>query len=144
MHHLSHNHTLRHHDVLNVGIEYALQDLAEALQAHGKSLAMYNLPELTTHGREVEHELSRWNTYPKSLAASANTTYALFNAKQSSVYNDILNAVLEQSLHIFVDGKAGMGKMYLVNMICNKIHSLGHIVLPTAIVGFATQHYAGG
>jgi hypothetical protein len=144
-HHLSHDHTLRHHNVLNVGIEYALRDLAEALRGHGKSLATYNLPEPTTHGREVEHELSRWNAYPESLATSANTARALFNAEQSSVYDDVLNAVLEeQSLHIFVDGKAGTGKTYLVNMICNKIRSLGRIVLPTAIAAFAAQHYAGG
>ena len=71
--------------------------------------------------------------------------HTLFNAEQSSIYNNIQNAVLdEESLHIFVDGKAGMGKTYLVNMICNKIHLLGHIILPTAIVAFATQHYTGG
>jgi hypothetical protein len=143
--HLSLDYTLRHHNVTNLGFEYALQDLAEALRGHGKSLATYNLPKPTTHGREVEHELGRWNTDPESLATSADTARALFNAEQCTIYDDVLKAVIEeQSLHIFVDGKAGTGKTYLVNMICNKIRSLGRIVLPTAIAAFAAQHYAGG
>jgi hypothetical protein len=144
-HHLSLDHTLRHHNAANVGFEYALRDLAEALRGHGKSLAGYNLPEPTTYGREVEHELARWNQHPESLAKSADDARAHFNCEQSSVYDDVLNAVLDdRSLHIFVDGKAGTGKTYLVNMICNKICLLGRIVLPTAIAAFAAQHYAGG
>jgi Cdc6-like AAA superfamily ATPase len=143
--HLSLDYTLRHHNMTNLGFEYAMQDLAKALRGHGKSLAAYNLPEPTTHGREVEHELGRWNTDPESLATSADTARALFNAEQCSIYDDVLKAVIEErGLHIFVDGKAGTGKTYLVNMICNKIRSLGRIVLPTAIAAFAAQHYAGG
>jgi hypothetical protein len=93
----------------------------------------------------VEHELGCWNTDPESLATSADTACALFNTEQCTIYNDVLKVVIEeQSLHIFVNGKASMGKMYLVNMICNKIRSLEHIILPMAIAAFAAQHYAGG
>jgi hypothetical protein len=50
----------------------------------------------------------------------------------------------DHSLHIFVDEKAGTGKTHIVNVICDKIRSLGCVVLPTAIAAFAAQHYAGG
>jgi hypothetical protein len=96
---------------------------------HGKSLANYNLPELTMYGQEVKHKLGRWNLHPESLSMSAD---------------DVLNMELEdQSLHIFVDRKVGKGKTYLVNMICNKRCLLGCIVLPIAIAAISMQHYMG-
>jgi hypothetical protein len=50
----------------------------------------------------------------------------------------------DRSLQIFVDEKARTGKTHLLNVICDKIRSLGCIVLPTAAAAFAAQHYPGG
>jgi predicted ATPase len=47
-------------------------------------------------------------------------------------------------LCLFVDGKAGRGKTMLVNTLCDKIRSLGKIVIPTATAAFAAQLYPGG
>jgi len=68
-----------------------------------------------------------------------------FNHKKINIYDEALHAVLhKQSLLIFVDGKAGHRKMYLICDICNKIQSLGKIVIPTTTSVFVAQAYAGG
>ncbi|PCH43540.1 hypothetical protein WOLCODRAFT_34112, partial [Wolfiporia cocos MD-104 SS10] len=67
------------------------------------------------------------------------------NAEQRKVYTEILDAVeRRQPLCAFVDGKAGRGKTFLVNALCNELRSRGRIVLPTATTGFASQLYPGG
>ena len=64
---------------------------------------------------------------------------------QLEVYNYALEAVLNGSpLCLFVDGKAGPGKTMLVNTLCDKVRSLGRIVIPTATAAFAAQLYPGG
>jgi DNA replication protein DnaC len=50
----------------------------------------------------------------------------------------------KQPLRICVDGKAGRGKTFLVNVICDNIRSRGLIVLLTAMAAFAAQLYPGG
>jgi hypothetical protein len=144
-HDLSLDHILRHDNQPQIGIEYALRELGDTLSEYGKTLSNYNLPEPCTHGREVEHELARWNRDTELLARHADAARALFNIEQCAIYDDVTDAVInDHSLHIFVDGKAGTGKTHIVNVICDKIRSLGRIVLPTAIAAFAAQHYAGG
>ncbi|KAL6308048.1 PIF1-like helicase-domain-containing protein [Sparassis latifolia] len=79
------------------------------------------------------------------LAARAATAVSKLNAEQYCVYTEIQDAVShDRPLCAFVDGKAGRGKTFLVNTICNKLRSQGRIVLPTATSGFAAQLYPGG
>ena len=85
---LSLDHTLRHHNQPQVGIEYALRELGDALSEYGKTLSNYSLPEPCTHGHEVEHELAQWNTDTNLLATRADAACALFNAEQRTIYND--------------------------------------------------------
>ncbi|KAJ7903991.1 DNA helicase Pif1 like protein, partial [Mycena leptocephala] len=64
---------------------------------------------------------------------------------QLEVYNYALGAVMNGTpLCLFVDGKAGRGKTILVNTLCDKVRSLGKIVIPTATSAFAAQLYPGG
>jgi hypothetical protein len=123
-HHLSFNHILQHNNVANVGVEYALHDLG-------------NLPEPSLHSHEVEHELARWNADPDTLCTHANHVIGLFYNEQQAVYDDVMHTINNnQSLHIFVDRKAGTGKTYLLNMICDKVRSQGCIVFPMVITAF--------
>ncbi|KAH9940493.1 DNA helicase Pif1 like protein, partial [Epithele typhae] len=67
------------------------------------------------------------------------------NAEQHGIYTEVMDAVEgNRPLCAFVDGKAGRGKTFLVNTICSKLRSQGHVVLPTATSAFAAQLYAGG
>ena len=106
-----------------------------------KTLSNYSLPEPCTHGREVEHELTQWNSDTSGLAAHANAACTAFNIEQRTIFDDVTDAVVNgKSLHVFIDGKAGTGKTHLVNVICDKIRLLARIVLPMAIAAFAAQH----
>jgi len=65
--------------------------------------------------------------------------------EQSAIFDAIINAVTNNvSLLTFVDGKAGRGKTFLINAVCNKVRAMGRIVLPTATAAFAAHLYPGG
>ncbi|KAJ6465569.1 PIF1-like helicase-domain-containing protein [Mycena vitilis] len=87
----------------------------------------------------------RWGQNPDLLDQRAENAVAILKQGQLEVYNYALNAVLNTTpLCLFVDGKAGRGKTMLVNTLCDKVRSLGRIVIPTATAAFAAQLYPGG
>ena len=47
-------------------------------------------------------------------------------------------------LLLFIDGKAGVGKTFLINAMCDKLRSINTITLPTATSTYAAQLYCGG
>ena len=141
---LAHDFILRH-DNVNLGVNETLQELNSALEEHGRSLTYYGLPQPAFHSREVEMELQKWEGQLDMLAARSATAVSKLNQEQYGIYQEIMDAVThKRSLCAFVDGKAGRGKTFLVNAICNKLRSEGHIVLPTATSAFAAQLYPGG
>lgn len=79
------------------------------------------------------------------LAAWADRAYNTFNNEQKDIYKEVIHAVIHHmSLLMFIDGKAGWGKTFLVCAITNRICSMGWIALPTATAAFAAQLYLGG
>jgi len=85
--HLSFDHTLHRGNVQEIGINEALCEIARYLEDYGKRLGNYGLLEPTSYGREVEHEMSRWNHDPDRLAAGKRTrrvdvTYPVFTHGQ--------------------------------------------------------------
>ena len=103
------------------------------------------MPEPTTFSAEINHELERWGRDPVGLSNRAHTAVDRMTHEQHFIYEQIMTSVMTEQSHIaFVDGKAGRGKTFLVNAICDKIRSLGRIVIPTATAAFAAQLYPGG
>ena len=49
-----------------------------------------------------------------------------------------------QQILIFIDGRAGRGKTFLINALCYYLHSRSLIVLATATSAFAAQLHPGG
>ena len=130
---------------IDLALNRALEDLGKCLEEYGKSLAFYGLPEPTTFSAEINHELERWGRDPVGLSNRAHTAVDRMTHEQRFIYEQIMTSVMTEQSHIaFVDGKAGRGKTFLVNAICDKIRSLGRIVIPTATAAFAAQLYPGG
>ena len=79
------------------------------------------------------------------MAVQADQSLLQLNPEQRSIYNEVMDAVLlgNQTL-IFIDGKAGRGKTFLINTLCARLRSLGRIVVPTATSAYAAQLYPGG
>ena len=108
-------------------------------------MAQYGLPEVHTSVAEVEHELLLWNSQPDVLYTHASASFAVLNDEQRQIFATIADAVRsEQPLCMFVDGKAGRGKTFLINALCEYVRAQGHIVIPTATAAFAAQLYPGG
>jgi hypothetical protein len=141
----SYDFILRHGSIAHLGLNAALDEIAHLLEEYGKRLSDFGLPEPIVHSREVEHELLRWGSNPELLAERADQAVAILKPEQLQIYQYALSAVLQGSpLRLFVDGKAGRGKTMLINTLCDKLRSLGKIVLPTATAAFAAQLYPGG
>lgn len=69
---------------------------------------------------------------------------ALLNTEQRTIYNNLLNAILNENQRmVFLDGKAGRGKTFLICCLMDRLRSLHKIVLPTATTAFAAQQYEG-
>jgi hypothetical protein len=115
--------TLWHHGVSEIAVEYALDDLGSTLEEHGKQLLTYGLPDTQSHGHEIEHELYRWGQDCVRLAERANMAMLMFNAEQRRIYDNVLSAILNDRAPspFFIDSKAGTGKTYLVNTICDQL-----------------------
>lgn len=143
--HLALDFTLRNGGLVEIGVDHALQELATYLEEYGKRLSDYGLPEPESRSREVEHELVRWGGNREMLAARADRAYETFNDEQKEIYDEVIHAVIHRMpLLMFIDGKAGRGKTFLVCAIIDKIRSMGRIALPTATAAFAAQLYPGG
>ena len=70
---------------------------------------------------------------------------SMFNNEQRDIFLQIQYAILHnEPLLMFIDGKAGCGKTFLVNTLCAWIRSTARIILPTATSAFAAQLYPGG
>ena len=143
--HLAYDFILKNNNTADLGINLALDDISHLLEEYGKRLSNFGLPEATIHTREVQHELLRWSAVANQLQMRAEVTIRIFNADQLAIYAQILSAITDnRPLCIFIDGKAGRGKTTLVNALCDKLRSMGRIVIPTATSAFAAQLYPGG
>ena len=128
-------------DALNSG----LNDIGQLLEEFGKTLDDFGLPQPMSHADEVSHELSRWNAQSPYLLRRSIEAFSHFTSEQHRISSLIVHAIHHrQPLCLFVDGKAGRGKTFLVNALCDWVRANGKIVLATATSAFAAQLYPGG
>ena len=127
------------------GCNETLKQLGFFLQGHGKTLEDYGLPQPLARKDEVEWELRQWSSQAELLWQQVNTGMSMFNHEQRDVFLQVQQAILNaKPLLMFVDGKAGHGKTFLVNTLCAWVRAVGRIALPTATSAFAAQLYPGG
>ena len=122
-------------------------DIMKLLEEFGQTPSDYGLPlpSGTQLSTEILHEILRWGFQIPTLSVHVDTARSSMSHEQASIFDCILNAAINKQLLLaFINGKAGRGKTYLVNAVCDKLRSLGRIVLPTATAAFAAQLYAGG
>ncbi|XP_074278200.1 uncharacterized protein LOC141601796 [Silene latifolia] len=151
--------SIRYDDTANIiiGLEltddelknYALIDIEASLQLNGSSLARFEgmtLPNTssTTHHTNtmVMDELS----YDKeSLQAEHASQLSLMTDEQTTVYNEIMEAIASnQGGVFFVYGYGGTGKTFIWRTLCATLRNKGEIVLPVASNGIAATLILGG
>ena len=127
------------------GYNVTLKTLGSSLQSHGKCLGEYGLPQPVADDNEVERELRRWLLQAATLQEQVRIGLLLFNPEQRAIFQQVQYAIItHEPLLMFVDGKAGRGKTFLVNTLCAWVRSTGRIALPTATSAFAAQLFPGG
>ena len=127
------------------GCNEALIQLGSFLQGHGKHLGSYGLPQPIPNDDEVQRELRRWAPQAVSFQQQVHAGWSAFNPEQQDIFLRVQLAILNnEPLLMFVDGKAGRGKTFLVNILCAWVRASGRIALPTATSAFAAQLYPGG
>ncbi|KAJ7094938.1 hypothetical protein C8R44DRAFT_890078 [Mycena epipterygia] len=115
---LAYDFILQNNNIVDLGINLALDELSQLLEEYGKQLSDFGLPEATIHTREVMHEILRWGPMAAQLGRRAEDTVKNFKQAQLAIYSEILSAILDnRPLCAFVDGKAGRGKTTLVNTL---------------------------
>ena len=130
---------------IDQGYNETLKQLGSFLQGHGKRLGDYGLPQPLSHDNEVEWELCRWSRQSQALQQQVDTGFSVFNSEQREIFLQVRLAISNNKpLLMFIDGKAGRGKTFLVNILCAWVQSVGRIALPTATSAFAAQLYPGG
>ena len=123
----------------------ALQEIAEGLREYGKEPQDYGLPQSTYIGNEVVAEIQRWTLDIPQFLFAVEEAVRSFNPEQRMIFDIVWNAVQNNlPLCLFIDGKAGRGKTYLVNALCSQVQGHEKIVLATATSAFAAQLYPGG
>ncbi|XP_025664775.1 uncharacterized protein [Arachis hypogaea] len=123
-----------------------LRDLNDILLQHGKHIAQYNLPALTSDNdndnfmpRIIQEEMSI--EVPQEDLCSIER----LNHDQSAAFRCIMNTVdRRESGVFFVDGPGGAVKTFLYRGIIADLRSKGHIVLVTASLGIAATLLPGG
>jgi predicted ATPase len=101
-----------------------LQAISRYLQ--GASLSQFGLPEPARVDRKVNMELDAFLDRHETLLQQSQESYDMMNVEQRSIYDRIFNSIGMGGCY-FLDGKAGRGKTFLVNAICNRIRGEGHI-----------------
>ena len=123
----------------------ALLQISTNLREYGKTPNDYGLPQLKPPGNEVVTEIQRWSSQVPQLLSEVRHALTIFTPEQRDIFELVCNAIESRyPLLLFVDGKAGRGKTFLVNALCSQVRGHTEIVLATATSGFAAQLYPGG
>jgi hypothetical protein len=135
----------RHAGNVELGVNDCLERLTNLMEEHNRSLADFGLPQMVSFSCEIEHELETWSSDTVMLSESVRRDVTRLNVEQHQIYEKIMEAIdNDVPLYAYIDSKAGRGKTFLINVICNSLRARGDIAIPTATSAFAAQLYHGG
>ncbi|KAH7124469.1 PIF1-like helicase-domain-containing protein, partial [Dactylonectria macrodidyma] len=120
-----------------------LQSISRILRGNGATLKQYGLPEPAIIERELNIELDAFASQREELLARSHRSYDAFNADQRHVFDTIYSAIPEGGC-FFIDGKAGRGKTFLVQALCDRIRGEGQLVCITGSTALSVTLYDRG
>jgi len=103
--------TLQHQNIPQIGIECALCEIGQYLEEYGKQLSDFGLHQPLQVSQEVQHEFHDGTTMQMSFMTKLFSHILHSIWRRKTFYDEIIGAVInQQSLYLFIDGKAGCGK----------------------------------
>jgi hypothetical protein len=122
-----------------------LLQISGNLHEYGRTPEDYGLPQPNLPGNEVVTEIQCWSLQIPHLLSATQHALTILNPEQFNIFQSVWATVQQsQPLCLFIDGKAGRGKTFLVNALCSQMRGHGRIVLATATFAFTAQLYPGG
>ena len=131
-----------------------LISIASILQDYGRTLSDYGLPNpVEILMTEAQYEIDLYINRRPHLINTATEKRCMMNNDQGDLFDRIMEDVrqiFENPVHIpinhlrFIEGKAGRGKTFLINAICEMVRGLGGIALPCGTTALAASNYTGG
>lgn len=119
-----------------------LEDLAERLQENFRVLSDYGLPEPRNLATELSKERMRYDPAEQRAWIEQQP---LPSQDQGSVVEAVFGALERQErLLLFVQGKGGTGKTWLMKRLIAEVRSRRGLALVCAATGLAATLYAGG
>lgn len=113
-------------------IRRTLEDISRYLHSQGASLTHLGLPEPARVERQINLELDVFAQFYDVLQVRSQQAYGMLNQEQRLVYDSVMGSIPTGDCYFF-NGKAGRGKTFLVNAICDRIRGEGYIA---CIIGF--------
>lgn len=127
-------------------MDRALYVIADILQGRGFTLAQVGLPCPITVPSEIQSELDWFADRLPELRAASRARRLQFNSEQAAVYEALIATCQsnEPQPPIFLDGKAGRGKTFLVECLTWRLRSRQEIVLITGTTALSVIGYDRG
>ena len=126
--------------------ERALHALADILRGRGFSLEQVGLPCPEAVPSEVQSELDWFVDRLPQLRRACRVRRSKFNDEQAQVYDSLITACRSDLPQppMFIDGKAGRGKTFLVECLTWYLRGRGDIVLITGTTALSVIGYERG
>ncbi|KFA70977.1 hypothetical protein S40288_10334 [Stachybotrys chartarum IBT 40288] len=121
----------------------ALRSISRTLRDHGATLEQFGLSGSSMVDRELSLELAAFADRRPELLSSSLRSYGQLNDEQRYVFDAIYSAV-SRGRCFFVDGKAGRGKTFLMNALCNRVRGEGSVVCITGSTALSVIFYERG
>ena len=119
-----------------------LEDLADRLQESGRNLGDYGLPEPDNLTSELSRERLRFDPEEQRNWIQQQPAPS---PEQQAVLDSVIHAFeQEERLLLFVQGKGGTGKTWLMKRILAEVRAREGLALVCAATGLAATLYFGG
>lgn len=131
------------------GFTRCLRHLGVLLGECGKRLSDFGLPEpeIEEQWNEVEEELNVFAPRRRLLTDRGQQMKATMSLDQRSVYDRVsayINGEPQQAGPLFVEGKPGRGKMFLIDALCAQLRGDARLVMVVATSALAAAIYERG
>lgn len=147
-HFLTRDHVDRLHSE-SLGCDQALRDLAHFIREGGRHLSEYGLPEPDNLSRDTLAEMEAFEPRCEELREIAHDAHQMLTDEQRQVFDKIYAYIScapsnPNSRPLFIEGRPGRGKSFVVQAILASLRSNGHIVLIVGTTALAVQQYERG
>src|SRR5438876_5438980 len=131
-----------------LAVDKALLHISDMLGENGKSLEHFALPEPEQLPDIVMEEITAFAPFRAELDKAADSMVNSMIEEQSSLFFKLLHTVInpnESSPNLlFLEGKAGRGKSWVVEALCMKLRALGKVVLIAGSTALSVCSYPHG